>query len=457
MFMPRHSNAAAFCREVLFRQLKHISMTLLVLALALSAKPCFAIQLVMDYTYDSFFAAHPTAKASLEAAAQDISNAITTSLGPTVDSNSTTVHGTTVTFDFNFSYAQPASDATQTFDPAILPANQVRIFVGLRNISSGTTIGMGGPGGFGYQVPSFSYSDPNDVSTAVHADEIAANANMGRGGGPIIGHLSGDLGLSNTSYTINFGSSVGNLWFDSDTNNDGVTDADATLNSFWQFDHTAPVGGKNDFYSVALHELIHSLGFGTSQSWNALVSSPHNWLGPQVASLLGSGANTLGPDNDHVAEGLLSTRLSDGLAQEAVMDPALTQGTRKTLTRLDLAFLRDIGWQTIPYPYLPGDFNFDNRRTAADIQAMLNALTDLNEFKSVHSLSNTDLLTIADLNGDHAVTNADIQRLLDMAAAEGGAGSFQAVAEPGGFAVMACGALIVCCCELSRWRNRHAA
>ena len=46
----------------------------------------------------------------------------------------------------------------------------------------------------------------------------------------------------------------------------------------------------------------------------------------------------------------MSTRLSDGLAQEAVMDPTITVGTRKTLTELDLAFLRDLGFTTVPEP-----------------------------------------------------------------------------------------------------------
>src|SRR3954447_4255730 len=113
----------------------------LILAVALfclgeSDRPIYAIQLIMDYTNDSFFSAHPTAKATLEAAAQDISSAITTSLGATVDSNSATAGITTITFDFQYSYTQPVTGASQTFNPAVLPANQVRIFVGMRNISS---------------------------------------------------------------------------------------------------------------------------------------------------------------------------------------------------------------------------------------------------------------------------------------------------------------------------------
>ena len=54
---------------------------------------------------------------------------------------------------------------------------------------------------------------------------------------------------------------------------------------------------------------------------------------------------------DHVADGFMSLRLSDGLAQESVMDPSITVGTRKSLTEVDLAFLRDLGYTTIPEPF----------------------------------------------------------------------------------------------------------
>lgn len=42
----------------------------------------------------------------------------------------------------------------------------------------------------------------------------------------------------------------------------------------WHYDHTTSVdAGKFDFYSAALHELVHAIGFGNSNSWDDLVSS----------------------------------------------------------------------------------------------------------------------------------------------------------------------------------------
>ena len=41
----------------------------------------------------------------------------------------------------------------------------------------------------------------------------------------------------------------------------------------WHYDHTTSVdAGQFDFYSAALHELLHAIGFGTSNSWDDLVS-----------------------------------------------------------------------------------------------------------------------------------------------------------------------------------------
>jgi hypothetical protein len=68
----------------------------------------------------------------------------------------------------------------------------------------------------------------------------------------------------------------------------------------------------------------------------------------------------------------MSTSIVDGAPQEVVMDPSITQGSRKYLTALDLAFLRDIGYATIipdPQDFSPADFNEDGDVDAADLLA----------------------------------------------------------------------------------------
>ena len=74
---------------------------------------------------------------------------------------------------------------------------------------------------------------------------------------------------------------------------------------------------------------------------------------------------------------------------------------------------------------LLGDFNRDKQRTVADVSAAMAALADLNKYQSTNSLFGADLLAVADINRDGAVTNADLQALLVLLANSpgGGAGS----------------------------------
>lgn len=77
-----------------------------------------------------------------------------------------------------------------------------------------------------------------------------------------------------------------------------------------------------------------------------------------------------------------------------------------------------------------GDFSRDGQVTAADIPAMLSALTDLNAYTSARSLSPAQLVVIGDFDNSDSVTNRDIQGLLDLVANQSGGGSVAAVPEP---------------------------
>jgi hypothetical protein len=88
-----------------------------------------------------------------------------------------------------------------------------------------------------------------------------------------------------------------------------------------------------------------------------------------------------------------------------------------------------------------GDFTRDNHVNAADIAAMMTALTDLNAYKTAKSLDNAGLVAIGDLNGDHQVTNADLQGLLTLL--KSGGGSMAAVPEPAGWMLAVPGAIFL--------------
>jgi hypothetical protein len=85
---------------------------------------------------------------------------------------------------------------------------------------------------------------------------------------------------------------------------------------------------------------------------------------------------------------------------------------------------------SVALPELPvlGDFNRDGSLSAGDIHAMLVALTDLSSYKSDRGLSDAALLLIGDLNGDDAVTNSDIQSLLNLL--QSGEASVAPIPEP---------------------------
>jgi len=312
-----------------------------------------AVDIDLDYSHDAYFAANATAKAAVEAAAADISAAITSSLAP-IDVLDDTIVGTngvtSVTFDWHFTYKNPTTGAAETYNPTTTAQDTVTIYVGVQNLT-GSTLGQGGPGGAGINLAGGGLE--SEWVGAMAAAEAQSNAVYGRGGGPTIGNMSGNATLGGTTafYSLDYGSSIGNLWFDVDSDDNGSQDDAATLEAYWHFDHTTPVvGGKNDLYSVALHELLHSLGIGTADSWEALVAGT-TWNGPEAQALNGgSGTDLVHTDGAHLAEGLTSPRLSDGVTQEVVMDPSITVGTRKQLTQMDLAFLRDIGFQTVPEP-----------------------------------------------------------------------------------------------------------
>jgi fibronectin-binding autotransporter adhesin len=91
---------------------------------------------------------------------------------------------------------------------------------------------------------------------------------------------------------------------------------------------------------------------------------------------------------------------------------------------------------------LNGDFDQDDSITAADLPAMLKALTDVNAFKNGYAMSDPDFNTIANIDSNPGLTNRDIQAMLDKLA-QLGLGSTTAVPEPATFVLLAFGGLAV--------------
>ncbi|HEY2759674.1 MAG TPA: hypothetical protein VGI75_03005, partial [Pirellulales bacterium] len=92
------------------------------------------------------------------------------------------------------------------------------------------------------------------------------------------------------------------------------------------------------------------------------------------------------------------------------------------------------GTAALSVSYLKGDANIDGNLTTADVAAMMVALVDLPSYQSNHSLSNADMAAILDVNGDSAISNADLQALISAVANAGG-GSSRNASESGKIAI----------------------
>jgi Ca2+-binding RTX toxin-like protein len=104
----------------------------------------------------------------------------------------------------------------------------------------------------------------------------------------------------------------------------------------WSFRLDAAQSGRPDFISVALHEIGHILGIGTSAAFEALVANGM-FDGVNARAVNGGQPVPLEADMSHV---------QDGFAGDTVLfDPILTNGTRTLPSDLDLAMLADIGFE----------------------------------------------------------------------------------------------------------------
>lgn len=303
--------------------------------------PAAAVNVVIDYTYaPSFFSQSTTngqrARATVEAAADYFTEILDDSFVSVQKPNdyiSTAPGGSPVTFSWNWEtrFTNPTTGAPVSFTNPVIPADEYRIYVGARNLGS-TTLGTGGPGGFGSsEGGSWYFPEQRAEIEAISADFNSLLSNRDQQDGDF-GRWGGVLSF-NTSKT-------------------------------WNYNHTvAPSSGQNDLFSVALHEIGHAIGFGTSDEWNDLI------VGGQYTGPNGIAANGSAPllTSGHWGNGVQSTVFGGSTPQETAMDPNITVGTRKLWTTLDAAGLEDIGWEVVaPVLGLPGDYNDDGLVDAAD-------------------------------------------------------------------------------------------
>lgn len=333
------------------------------LLLASLAVPSFApgLSITLDYTHDDYFtnSANPygaAAVAALEAAASEISSVLGNSYGAiTNDTVSGTSNGTTFNIRANYNYVNP-QDKSSTIQrsAAGIGQDEIVIYIGAQTLEN-FTFGESSTGVAGIQLGGG--GSGANWAAAVGAAEAAANQRFGRGGETTLSSISNSatLGGTTASFELDFGPAVGSLWFN-DSMGDDIPGQPATRdtwevnNNFWHYDHTTPVGtGKIDLYSVALHEIIHVLGYGTSDNWENFIVG-NEWTGPAVTAIIGEGAIALEDDHFHIRDGLESPGYLDGVVRQTVMNGSPVVGERDQLTVLDLAFISDMSYNVVVTP-----------------------------------------------------------------------------------------------------------
>jgi hypothetical protein len=241
-----------------------------------------ALLFAFDYSLDTAGFFHdPAARAALERAAADLGAEIATAPAAIAPAGGDT---------WTAVFAHPSAPGTQARrDNLLVPANTQYVFAGGIPDSRGEA-GLGGYGGY------------TASGSRAWMDAVKTRGQTG------------------------FAAWGGSVSFD--------------VRQSWYFgaDPAARPAGQLDFYSVAVHELTHALGFGTAPQFTARVSGDR-FAGANATAANGGVAPALAPDRAHWAQG---TR-SDG--DPVSMQPTMEADRRVGVSRLDLAALADLGWQ----------------------------------------------------------------------------------------------------------------
>lgn len=284
-------------------------ITLTALCVMSTALPARAVDVVFDYTYDStgFFTAEK--RAVLNQVSQVFSLNLVDTLDAITPSGSNT---------FSAGFFDPQNPFGNSVNIAnfAVAADEVRIFVGTQSFSS-QTLGVGGPGS--YSVGGSSSFVDSAVSRGERGALTPVKTDFAPWGG-----------------SITFGSNV--AWhFDSDV---------STLESF---------SGQYDFYTVAVHETAHVLGFGTAPSWTAQVIGD-TFTGALTRAANGGVSAALQSDGSDAHFSASLRGIANGVQQAPLLSPFINIGRRQYMTDLDWAALGDIGWEiasqqiTVPSP-----------------------------------------------------------------------------------------------------------
>lgn len=303
-------------------------LVLVLLLLLSEAGSALNIDWNFDYDLNNFFADGSNARLSLEAAGDWFENNIHDSLLP-ITSNGLN------SYDARFRHPSQlngsGTDLTfETLNDINIAADTVMIVVG--------AVDLGQP--FGSST--LAVAQPGFTSIPFQASQQYKDDSYSRGQG-LSGIKDDVINAPNQQTANDFAMWGGIMSFDYDRN--------------WHDDpYSLPTSGTADLFSVALHELAHVFGIGTSDVWdNQLVGN--SFAGLHASTLFGGNVPTTsdgahwansGVGTSPIAAGFEAYGVTTGDFQETAFDPSIGLGKRKVLTELDVAGLKDVGWEVAP-------------------------------------------------------------------------------------------------------------
>jgi hypothetical protein len=196
-------------------------------------------------------------------------------------------------------FLDPITGLRVTRTNLTIAANELLVFVGARNLGAAEG-GVADRGGFSAQSPR-----PAFLSAVQSRGQAGALASPATDVGPWGGSIAFD-----SAKGWYFGWNSGNL-----------------------------KSNQLDFVSVATHELMHVMGFGTTPVWDSKVVNSL-FVGANAVAVFGAAVPMA--DGDHFSNSVTID------ARRPAMVQIFQTGERLLPSRLDLAGLKDIGWELIP-------------------------------------------------------------------------------------------------------------